>query len=74
MMLNGALANVTQPLKHFDESDTSPRIEGFIKLLNIQFGLLNFCQIFGKLFFFKYIFRKSSILAQTQGLLFNSLM
>ncbi len=52
MMLNGALANVTQPLKHFDESDMSPQNEGFIELLNIPFGLLNHsCQIFGKPFY-----------------------
>jgi len=50
MMLNGALANVTQPFKLFDESDTSPHNKGFIEPLNIQFGLLNhFCQNFGGL-------------------------
>ncbi len=35
-----------------DESDMSPQNEGFIELLNIQFGLLNHsCQIFGKPFY-----------------------
>lgn len=68
MMLNGALANVTQPLKDFDESDMLPQNEGFIELLNIQFGLLNHsCQNFGEMSFLENLL----FWPQTQGLMFK---